>query len=595
MNSENAAYIERLRQAAFEVRDFTGIPRWLENHTRDPIHSDRKWSFREHEYQVEILADDTPEITMQKCSQVGASEIWVRMLLAMMAIAKKITIIYILPTSAMANKFAVGRINPVIADSKTLKKLIDKEVNNAVQKQVGRSMLYISGTIGTSNAISVPAQALFRDEVDFCNQRVLTTYDSRLGHSKEGDAIKRSFSTPTVFKYGINKLYEEGSQAVYMCKCPKCHNWIAIDYFRDVVIPGWEGTLRELEKEDLANKKIKLNDAFFICPQCHDVLPESAFADPTNRQWVHKYPDRTDHHSYQVLPIDVPAINPLRRTMNQLKDYDNKKDWVNFKVGLPFEDAASSFLQEQMDMHAMSNYVPRPESDARLMTGCYMGIDVGKVSWLTITKPNTLGGDDVVYWERLRQDGDNYSGKRAVELFKVFGCTYGVVDAGPDISLPAYLTKELAGKFMACRYDTTHRIRTLDVLVKIDEEQSIVTVNRSGVFDNLVRTVNKGITRLNKGSPEYNLAMEHLKAMKRVELDDSASGEKVVQWVNTGDDHYAHSLAYANIARRLREVPQKDPVTPYIPSIGSVRLKEIPDNEDDERGRIILPSSFFSR
>lgn len=594
MRPEMQVYLERLRQAASEVRDFSGIPRWLENHTTDPIHNDRKWSFREHEYQMEILSDTTPEISMQKCSQVGASEIWARMMLAMMAISKKITVIYILPTSTMANKFSVGRLNPIIKDSNTLKRLVDKDVNNAVQKIIGRSILYISGTYGQSNAISVPAQALFRDEVDFCNQRVLTTYDSRLGHSKEGEALKRSFSTPTVFKYGINLLYEAGSQAVYMVRCPKCRNWVVVDYFKDVVIPGWDGTLRELEKDDLLNKRVKLNDAFFLCPKCHDVLPETAFHDPANRRWVHTFPDRKDHHSYQVLPIDVPQINPLKRTLNQMKDYDSKKDWVNFKIGLPYEDAQSSFLEEKMDAYAQSWAIPRPDEDseARLMSGCYMGVDVGKTSWCTIGKPNDQGGLDIVYQERIRQDGDNYAGKRLVTLFKVFGCTYGVIDAGPDISLAQYMVKQLLGRFMACRYNTSSaRVTTLDVLVKIDEEEGIVTVNRNALYDNLVKAVNRGAVRLSKNSGEYELAKAHFKSMKRVEMTDTESGEMVVQWVSTGDDHYCHSGGYMEVARRLRAIPQVIEVHPYIPSLGKVRLKEVED-KDESRPRIILPSSF---
>lgn len=594
MRPELQVYLERLRLAAFDARDFTGIPRWLETHTKDPVHNDRKWSFREHEYQVDILADDTPEISMQKCSQVGASEIWVRMMLAMMIISKKITIIYILPSSAMSKRFSSGRIQPVIDDSPTLKGQVDRELNNTELKRIGRSLLYISGTYGQSAAISVPAQALFRDEVDFCNPRVLTTYDSRLGHSKEGEALKRSFSTPTVYKYGINLLYEQGSQAQYMVRHSRCGQLVAIDYFRDVVIPGWEGSLRELEREDLVGNNLNLDAAFFLCPHCRNEIVHADFCDPANRQWVHAFPDRKLHHSYQVLPIDVPTINPLARTLRQLKDYDNKKDWVNFKVGLPFEDAQSTFLEENMIEHATPHYVPRPEDDAtfKITNGCHMGVDVGKTSWCVITKPNVNGENDVIYAERIRQDGDNYAGKRLVMLFNVFGCIQGVIDSGPDISLAQYMVTQLKGRFMACRYDNraASRVKTLDVLVSIDEEEGIVVVNRTGLFDGLVRKVNKGLTRLNSRSTEYELMKAHLKSLKRIELTDSDTGEYMVNWVNTGDDHYGHALGYSDVARRLREVPNTDAVTPYIPSVGGVRLRD--EDHNAEVSRLILPAYF---
>lgn len=599
MRPELRVYLDRLRAAAFEVRDFSGIPRWLETHTSDPVDNERPWSFREHEYQMQILSDTCPEITMQKCSQVGASEIWVRMMLAMMAISKKITVIYILPSTKMAGRFSVGRIRPVVEDSDTLKAMIDKHLDNSEQKRIGRSMLYIAGTYGQQSAISVPAQALFRDEVDFCNQRVLTTFDSRLGHSKEGQELIRSFSTPTVFKYGINLLFEAGSQAYYMVGCPACGRKVAIDYFRDVVIPGFEGGLRDLEKDDLLNTAVKIDKAFFLCPECRNVIPHRSFANPANREWVHSFPDRTRHHSYQVLPIDVPAINPLARTLRQLEKYENKKDWVNFKLGLPFEDAQSSFLEEELTKHAQGHHFPRPENQLEkgqtivaLASGCYMGVDVGRTSWVTITKPNTNGGEDVIYQERVRQDGDNYAGRRMVQLFRVFGCVFGVIDAGPDITLAQFMVKQLHGRFLANRYDTrpSGRVSTLDILVKVDEEEGIVTTNRTGLFDALVSQYNRGRSRLTKGSSEYELAKSHLKALKRVETNDPESGDMFVQWVSTGDDHYGHSIAYANVARRLREAPAKEVVVPYLPSVNKVKIRD--GQEDRYPGLNITPSGI---
>lgn len=596
LRPELEVYLERLRMQAYDARDFSGIPKWLTMHTADPMDPSRPWTFNEHEYQPEILADTAPDISMQKCSQVGASEIWVRMMLAMMAISKKITIIYILPTTALSKRFAQGRINPVLEDSKTLKAMIDKDLNNNEQKRLGRSLLYISGTFGKVSAISVPAQALFRDEVDFCNQRVLTTFDSRLGHSKEGDGLKRSFSTPTVFKYGINQMFEEGSQAHYATKCPHCQEYMILDYFRDVVIPGFDGTLRDFEKSDLINPAVKVLDAYFLCPHCRHSLKHSDFMKPHRRKWIHTYPSRSSKHSYQVIPIDVPAINPLSRTLVQINDYDNKKDWVNFKLGLPFEDAQSSFLDEEMVNHATTLHFPRPEDTEfggmKLTSGTYLGLDVGKTCWLTITVPNDRGGEDVLYQERIRQDGDNYVGKRTMLLFRLFGCVCGVVDAGPDTTLAQYLVQEGKGRMYACRYYTgpSKTLKTLDVLINRDEVQGLVTVNRTALYDNLVRRVNKGSTRLTSQCSEYELARAHLRSFKRIETRDAESGETIVQWVATGDDHYTHALGYADVARRIIAVPPKEVVVPYIPTLGKVQMKN--GEDPDQKNTLWLPPGF---
>lgn len=246
--------------------------------------------------------------------------------------------------------------------------------------------------------------------------------------------------------------------------------------------------------------------------------------------------------------------------------------------------------------HATTLHMPRPEDSefhgVRLTSGTYLGLDVGKTCWLTITVPNDRGGEDVLYQERLRQDGDNYVGKRTMLLFQLFGCVCGVVDSGPDITLAQNLVKEGKGRIYACRYYTgaAKSLKTLDVLISRDEEQGLVTVNRTALYDNLVRRVNKGSTRLTSNCAEYELARSHLRSFKRIETRDTESGETIIQWVATGDDHYTHSLGYCDVARRIIAVPPKEIVVPYIPTLGRVVMKD--GSDPDDKPVVWLPPGF---
>ncbi|RLA58262.1 MAG: hypothetical protein DRQ89_15565, partial [Epsilonproteobacteria bacterium] len=174
-------YLDRIATQASNVFDLRQIPKWLERNTKNPMDPDQKWNFKGHEYQREILADMSDEVVAQKCSQVGASELWIRLILAMLALSKSMTAIYVLPTSGFARKFSKARIDPVITQSHLLSDLINKDVDSSELKQLGNNFLYIAGSYGQNAAISVPANALFQDEVDFCNQTTLTTFNSRLG------------------------------------------------------------------------------------------------------------------------------------------------------------------------------------------------------------------------------------------------------------------------------------------------------------------------------------------------------------------------------------------------------------------------------
>ena len=579
LHREHRNYLNRISTQASKVFDLTQIPSWLKQNTRNPLDPDESWSFKDHEYQTEILADMSDEVVARKCSQVGASELWVRLMLAMLGLSKSITIIYVLPTTGFARKFSKQRIDPIIEQSPVLKDLLNRDVNSSELKQVGNNFLYIAGSYGQNAAISVPAQGLFQDEVDFCNQTTLTTFNSRLGHSKPGEFYKRSFSTPTVDGFGIDAMYASSSKAHYAVKCNCCHKWVSPNYMDDVEIPGFEGTLFTFEKEDLTNPYVEIDRAFIRCPECRGPLSWETILEPKNRQWIHEEPDNPVH-GYQILPIDVPTVNPIARTLRQLKDYERKKDWVNFKVGYPYADAETSFLQDVIDKFSTFPALRRPDDDEtglRLASNTVFGLDVGKTSWFTVMV-HVEGENRVIYYERIRQDGDNYLGLRAMYLIGVFGCVKGVVDAGPDISVSKYLVAQNPeGLAWACYY--VRQQKGILENYKLNELEGIITASRTGTFDSMAKKVNSGKTVFGK-SVELITAKSHLGNVKRVDSSND-QGDVVSSWVKTGEDHYAHSLNYAHIAMdmlisRAGEVH----TVPCLPRMSRQKMKSESDAVD---------------
>lgn len=572
LHREHRNYLDRVASQATNVFDLSQIPKWLERNTKRPDDPDRQWSFKDHEYQIGILSDMSDEVVARKCSQVGASELWVRLMLAMLGLAKSITAIYVLPTAGFARKFSKARIDPIIAQSPTLKSALNRDVDSSELKQIGNNFLYIAGSFGQNAAISVPARALFEDEVDFSNQTTLTTFNSRLGHAKPGEYYKRAFSTPTVDKFGIDAMYQESSKAHYTIRCHACYDWVAPDFMRDVEIPGFNGNLLLFEKEDLDNPTLDIDGAFIRCPSCKAPLPWGDILNPQLRQWVHEHPDRSVH-GYQILPIDVPSVNPISRTLRQLRDYERKKDWVNFKVGYPFADAETSFLPASISKYCTRNAERKPdddETDLTLARRTVFGLDVGKTSWFTVLA-ETNGEARAIYYERIRQDGSNYLGQRVQFLIRVFGCVKGVVDAGPDISVSKYLVDHNPeGRVWACYY--TRQLKGALENYRLNEGEGIVTAHRTGCFNAMAKRINDGKTALTR-SPELETVKLHLSNVKRVDQRND-QGELISTWVSTGEDHYAHSLNYAHIAlHMLTSGAGQVRVAPALPLVKKQALK----------------------
>lgn len=582
MNPMYSTYLARLRAEISSTRDMGQIPEWLTHHTRAPNDPDKDFSFRGHEYQIEMISDPAPVSAIKKCSQVGATEIWFRTVLAVMAIFKSINLIYVLPTIGFVRKVSKGRIDPVIQNSPTLRSMLNEKVNSSDLKQILNSFLYMSGSYSKSAAISVPAQAVFKDEVDFCDQSILSTFASRMGHTKASEKIDRSFSTPTVFDYGIDLLFKQGSQAYYCVRCPTCKDWSKLNYLTKVEIPGFDGTLETFEKDDLLNPNYRIKEAFMRCSCCGAPLPYEAFLNPDNRRWIHTYPDKAkEFSSRQIYPLDVPEVNPISQTILQIGDYRRKKDWANFKLGEAYQDSETSFVESLIRANSFSHPMQKPtDMPVQNFSIAFFGLDVGKICHLTVGVPNASAKDgfDVVYCERIRlgtdDDGTNSVLKRLKVLSKTFNFICGVVDSGPDITLADAVIKWKPGSNWASQY-VERMGNTLD-LIRLVEEEGICKVLRNSSLDEVCKRVNSGVIRLNRSVADYEIMVAHLKALKKVaqvaEDSEELAGEEV--WVSNGEDHYGHALNYLYAARIISGTPRHEGIVPFLFGVAKAKIKD---------------------
>lgn len=569
-----------LSRLAMHVEGGNSVDRlsdWLINNTSSPKDPNKKWSFDGHEYQIEILNDTTPLLNARKCSQVGFSEITARQALGIGAIRQGIHIIYTLPTAAFSRVFTKSRIDPVIESSKTLRDMLSKDVDGSDQKRIGNSFIYFRGTIGQQSAISIPASALIHDELDFSDLDNVTTYSSRLGHEQESDIFKRQFSTPTSSGRAIDAAFKLGSQKYYGVRHDKCGKIVVPDFFRDSVIPGYDGDNLKIRAEDLMVPGYKFDLAYLKCPGCGGAISQENLINPAKRMWVATYPDR-DSASYQVSPFDVAKINPPSRTWRQIADFKRYADWVNFKLGLTSDDAENSVLAEIFERgNQYGNYAEYPAVYPRewdgletesMLYGTYAGLDVGKTSWFTVGRREPYDWANpakrrkmiIIYSERIYQDGDDWLGKRVGQLLQIFGVNKMVVDAGPDFTTSMGLVQRYAGQVFACRYAPSVR-RTKDGLVnsELDEMSGVVTSYRTGSLDDMVKSLNSGQTVLAEVSEdEQTLLTAHLKSLKKApKVNDAGEvdpDKMVWETIGNAGDHYAHSMNYLLIAESLDDV-----------------------------------------
>lgn len=553
MSDRIAAFINKVTAVADKVTSRKNLPKWM---TKNLRLAGRPYSFKNHEAHLDIARDTHPHQAVKKCSQVGLTELSLRIAAAIAAISRS-KIIYILPSARFSEKVSTDRFLPIIQDSPVLRAMVHPEAKSSSMRKLGTSTIYFQGASGTSQAISIPATDLIIDEENFCSAKILGQFNSRLRHNpKDGvtglRGSKRRFSTPTLPKYGVSKHYDNSDQKSYTVKCHHCNHTQVPDYYFDYVIPNYSHDIGSFSAQDLKNKHYKVDEAYVKCQKCGKDLWEDLM-NPDQRRWVAKYPDVIDLSGYAMSPIDVPFYNDVPSIFKQLEGYTTQ-DHRNFVLGLDYEDANNSFIESVFESSNKAPYVNLQQADKATLSNIRIGIDIGKTSHITVGQRVNEERIDVINITTISMRG---SSTPLYALIQAYIDTYNpdilVLDAAPDFTTPQTLISENRyGSVFGCEY----RRSTSKVFSNTDarEEVGVVKADRSGTLTDLMELHNTGKIRY----PDKELCSEveelkqHLSVTKKItiasELGDVVSFPKPDE-----PDHYCHSLNYMMIGDSMVE------------------------------------------
>ncbi len=564
-------FLDRVRVAADKSLAMQHLSRWM---TRNLTLAGRPYTFKYHEAHEEIASDQHPSKCVKKCSQVGLTELSLRIAAAIAAVTRS-RIIYIFPSARFAEKVSADRFTPIIKEAPALSVIQHDDVKSAAMRKLGNTTIYFQGASGTTQAISIPATHLFIDEEDFCDPVVLGQFNARLRHAEEDPetglrGVRQRFSTPTIPNYGISKHFDNSDQKYYMVKCSGCNTRQVPDYYSDYVIPGYDGELRVFDKTDLNNPKYLVGEAYVKCQKCGKDLWQDLI-DPERRCWVAKYPERRFLSGYQMSPIDVPHYNKVPAIIRQLEDY-TLQDHRNFVLGKDHEDANNSFLTSVFDNRTDAYVVTPEEAEFLTIKPTVMGVDIGKTSHILIgKKPDYASKELHIIFAIQISVKEGTLAQQIQKLIDAYGPEVVVLDAGPDFTTPQKLIEDNRyGQILGCEYYRSVPGAYTNIDVKADD--GIVKADRSKTLSDTMKRHNKGDIHYPAKCEEVNEIRDHLKATKKI-TTLTEMGE-VVSFPKTGQpDHYAHALNYLCIADHIASDPSIIPRTVGVaPGVTKVRM-----------------------
>ena len=186
----------------------------------------KKFSFKGHEFQRYIVDLVRPgkKLSVTKCSQVGISEIFNRIVLARCRTRVNTGAIISFPTKNFAMNVLKTRFADVIENSPDLAGYINPNVDNASTKAFknGSTIYALSGgpSKDRKSLLNIPADTLIVDERDRQDPAIVTGFASRMSHTPEEERITVNISTPTAAGIGIDhEISQAGEVHTAFVRC----------------------------------------------------------------------------------------------------------------------------------------------------------------------------------------------------------------------------------------------------------------------------------------------------------------------------------------------------------------------------------------
>ena len=482
-----------------------------------------------HEYQVDPMQSTARKRIAKKGAQLGWTELEViRTLHGQIHGQYPSGVLYLFPTSDDVSDFSKARFGPLISDNPDAIGYYVRSTDSTNIKRIGTGMLYLRGARATQKVEglkkdaaklrSIPVDAVKFDEVDLMDPDMVDMALERFSHSQVQEEVY--LSTPTIPGFGIDKLYQESDQRVWMITCPKC---------------GRECCL-ELDFPDCV--KYHGKQAYRACVKCGEEL------NPSLGKWVAQR--QADSEGYWISQLNSNFVDPGKiLTLFNDPPHGNIQEVYNSKLGMAYIAAENRLTVN--DVYACCG------SDSLITkdTGpCAMGVDVGNVLNVVIGKRLQGIRKKIVYVGRVAEFNDLH------ELARDFNVTTCVIDQYPETRKVREFRKSEAGNnigVFGCQY-----LDMSDDEVRQDDDAGVVKMSRTELCDATHTMIANGVYDLPRRCPEIEEYARQMSAIAKILDVDNKRGTAVYRYKKLGADHYRHATNYFELAsQKLPEVQDK--------------------------------------
>lgn len=553
----------------------------------------KRFSYRDHEFQPYIIneIENDPDLVLllYKCSQLGVSEIFYRIILAMMSIEAGFATLLGMPSQTFSQEVMKTRIAQIIRSAPVLRELLDQKVDSASVKQfLNGSILYALGAgyqSGQSSLINRPIKLVCIDELDRCSMDIITGFRSRQTHSIHKPRIY--ISTPTYEDLGIDGEADGAEIRRNIVKCCHCGHYFFPDYYQDIFLPGYDQPLELLTRSEAEmHPAIRIDEARLLCPKCKKTPDLS----PEWRKFVVETPQKSTIERkicIKLAPFDAPAYISVPTLIRSSFVYSDNNEFRNQGLGLPVKAADSSIHTGNLRFERVD--VPQDSLTV-------FGLDMGKLCHRVLLSLTPQGQiiihtPEVIPLSSVEQETTNLLagvatvpriGAGVVDSLPYTDTVNRVVSRHPQVwSAVYYVPVQPKPELYWLKVDSpgeAEEARRRDRLLAAAggtglDEYAVrqVTLNKNPFFDYAAGLLQSGQVIFQSGPYDAQI-ISHISDMRRVR--DHRFADLRYKWVKSrkGNDHFFHSIIYGITALKLIDTIGESVLLPKV-LLNTIRLK----------------------
>ena len=446
--------------------------------------------------------------------------------------------------------YVQNRVDKCVENSPHYKAIVGEGFFNSVSlKSFGKGTIKYTGSNTLADFREYPADIVYVDEVEDCNQKNLEYAIDRVGASPY--QFFRWLGNPEQPNYGIHAKFLETDQREWFVPCLSCGKYHEANWYTTIVkeVRDKEGNVINYTLRDTEWRAGIKRDIHMICPGCGGVLHRHS----KKGMWVPMQKDRTKvgYHLSKIASLFNDIEGMWGRFQDAQGDLVKLKHFVCSELGLPFATVGNKLTDGTLAACAIPNYnlVIKDDcahiKDDQHIGPCSMGIDVGANFDVRVSNITARGTRQMVFVGKIRQQSELF------DIMKRYNVQVAVMDAEPEAAISREV-QDIAGSLGTTMWLNKYRYSEgLTTSLLLHESDLTLHVDRTEALDNTFSAIKRKRNLLPANfrdllNGEY---VEEMCASIRETTDDS-KGRRRNTWTKC-KDHQFHADNFDRMAAAL--------------------------------------------